>query len=97
MSTSEDETRVASLGRLDRTNRSLPAPATARRRRVRRRSFSPSSSSVRRQVALKIIKLGMDTRDVVARFEQERWPIMDHPHIAKVIDAGATDQGRPAS
>ncbi|GMU39037.1 MAG: protein kinase [Phycisphaerae bacterium] len=52
---------------------------------------------VRRRVALKIIKLGMDTRQVVARFEQERQALalMDHPNIAKVLDAGATDSGRP--
>ncbi len=52
---------------------------------------------VKRQVALKIIKLGMDTRDVIARFEQERQALalMDHPHIAKVLDAGATETGRP--
>jgi eukaryotic-like serine/threonine-protein kinase len=52
---------------------------------------------VRRKVALKIIKLGMDTRQVVARFEAERQALalMDHPHIAKVLDAGATDSGRP--
>ncbi|MBL9121313.1 MAG: serine/threonine protein kinase [Phycisphaerae bacterium] len=52
---------------------------------------------VRRRVALKIIKLGMDTRQVVARFEQERQALalMDHPHIAKVLDAGATRTGRP--
>jgi tetratricopeptide (TPR) repeat protein len=52
---------------------------------------------VRRRVALKIIKLGMDTRRVVARFEAERQALalMDHPHIAKVLDAGATDSGRP--
>jgi tRNA A-37 threonylcarbamoyl transferase component Bud32 len=52
---------------------------------------------VRRRVALKIIKLGMDTRQVVARFEAERQALamMDHPHIAKVLDAGATDTGRP--
>ncbi len=52
---------------------------------------------VRRRVALKIIKLGMDTRSVVARFEQERQALalMDHPNIAKVLDAGATEQGRP--
>jgi serine/threonine protein kinase len=50
-----------------------------------------------RPVALKIIKLGMDTRQVVARFEQERQAlaILDHPHIAKVHDAGATPSGRP--
>src|SRR5215471_5671211 len=52
---------------------------------------------VRRRVALKIIKLGMDTRSVVARFEAERQALamMDHPNIAKVIDAGTTDTGRP--
>ncbi len=52
---------------------------------------------VRRRVALKIIKLGMDTRQVVARFEQERQALalMDHPNIAKVLDAGTTDSGRP--
>ena len=52
---------------------------------------------VRRRVALKVIKLGMDTRQVVARFEAERQALalMDHPNIAKVLDAGATDSGRP--
>ncbi len=52
---------------------------------------------VRRKVALKIIKPGMDTRDVIARFEAERQALalMDHPNIAKVLDAGATDSGRP--
>ncbi len=52
---------------------------------------------VRRQVALKIIKLGMDTREVIARFEAERQALamMDHPNIARVLDAGATDTGRP--
>jgi serine/threonine protein kinase len=52
---------------------------------------------IRRKVALKIIKLGMDTRQVIARFEAERQAlaIMDHPNIAKVLDAGATDTGRP--
>jgi hypothetical protein len=50
-----------------------------------------------RKVALKIIKLGMDTREVVARFEAERQALamMDHPHIAKVLDGGATASGRP--
>ena len=50
---------------------------------------------VRRQVALKVIKPGMDTRQVVARFEAERQALalMDHPNIAKVLDAGATDGG----
>ena len=52
---------------------------------------------IRRRVALKVIKLGMDTRQVVARFEAERQALalMDHPNIAKVLDAGATDAGRP--
>jgi serine/threonine protein kinase len=52
---------------------------------------------VKRRVALKIIKLGMDTKQVVARFEAERQALalMDHPNIAKVLDAGATETGRP--
>src|SRR5256712_10046547 len=52
---------------------------------------------VRRRVALKVIKLGMDTRSVIARFEAERQALamMDHPSIAKVLDAGATEKGRP--
>src|SRR5436189_121851 len=52
---------------------------------------------VRRRVALKVIKLGMDTRQVVARFEAERQALalMEHPNIARVLDAGATDAGRP--
>ncbi len=52
---------------------------------------------VKRQVALKIIRLGMDTEEVIARFGQERQAlaVMDHPNIAKVFDAGATPTGRP--
>jgi len=52
---------------------------------------------IRRKVALKIIKLGMDTKSVIARFEAERQALamMDHPNIAKVLDAGATETGRP--
>ena len=52
---------------------------------------------VRRRVAVKILKLGMDTREVVTRFEAERQALalMDHPNIAKVFDAGTTDTGRP--
>ncbi len=52
---------------------------------------------IRRKVALKIIKLGMDTKRVIARFEAERQALalMDHPNIAKVLDAGATETGRP--
>jgi serine/threonine protein kinase/tetratricopeptide (TPR) repeat protein len=51
---------------------------------------------VRRRVALKVIKLGMDTKSVIARFEAERQALamMDHPNIAKVLDAGATETGR---
>ena len=52
---------------------------------------------IRRKVALKLIKPGMDTKEVIARFDVERQALalMDHPHIAKVFDAGATDSGRP--
>ncbi|HMB70364.1 MAG TPA: protein kinase, partial [bacterium] len=52
---------------------------------------------VRRKVALKIIKLGMDTRQVIARFEAERQALalMDHPNIARVLDAGTDAAGRP--
>jgi len=52
---------------------------------------------MRRRVALKIIKLGMDTKQVIARFEAERQALamMDHPNIAKVFDAGSTDSRRP--
>ncbi|HXR07708.1 MAG TPA: serine/threonine-protein kinase [Candidatus Acidoferrum sp.] len=59
--------------------------------------LAEQNEPVRRRVALKIIKLGMDTRQVVARFEAERQAlaIMDHPNIAKVFDAGATQAGRP--
>lgn len=54
-------------------------------------------SPLRRKVAIKIIKLGMDTKQVIARFEAERQALamMDHPNIAKVYDAGATETGRP--
>jgi non-specific serine/threonine protein kinase/serine/threonine-protein kinase len=52
---------------------------------------------VRRRVALKIIKHGMDSRQVIVRFEAERQALalMDHPHIARVLDAGTTESGRP--
>jgi serine/threonine protein kinase/WD40 repeat protein len=52
---------------------------------------------VRRKVALKIIKLGMDTKNVIARFEAERQALalMDHPNVAKIFDGGTTDTGRP--
>src|SRR5206468_11070165 len=52
---------------------------------------------VRRRVALKVIKPGMDSRQVIARFEAERQALalMDHPNIAKVLDGGTTPAGRP--
>src|SRR5262249_50978067 len=52
---------------------------------------------VRRRVAIKLIKPGMDTRQVIARFEAERQAlaVMDHPNIARVLDAGATPSGHP--
>ena len=52
---------------------------------------------VKRTVALKVIKAGMDTKQVIARFEAERQAlaVMDHPNIATVYDAGETDSGRP--
>jgi serine/threonine protein kinase/tetratricopeptide (TPR) repeat protein len=59
--------------------------------------MAEQTEPVKRQVALKIIKPGMDSRQVIARFEAERQALslMDHPNIAKVLDAGTTDSGRP--
>ena len=59
--------------------------------------MAEQTEPVQRKVALKLVKPGMDSRQVVARFEAERQALamMDHPHIAKVLDAGATDAGRP--
>src|SRR5262245_2715317 len=59
--------------------------------------LAEQTDPVKRRVALKIIKLGMDTRSVIARFEAERQALamMDHPNIARVLDAGATGTGRP--
>ncbi len=59
--------------------------------------MAEQSKPMRRRVALKIIKPGMDTKQVVARFEAERQALalMDHPNIAKVFDGGTTDSGRP--
>ncbi|MFT7671163.1 MAG: hypothetical protein ACI8X5_003880 [Planctomycetota bacterium] len=59
--------------------------------------LAQQSEPVRRLVALKIVKLGMDTREVLLRFEAERQALalMDHPHVAKVLDGGATASGRP--
>ena len=55
------------------------------------------SEPIRREVALKVIKAGMDSREIIARFEAERQALalMDHPNIAAVLDAGTTDSGRP--
>ncbi|MHC4539712.1 MAG: serine/threonine protein kinase, partial [Planctomycetota bacterium] len=59
--------------------------------------MAEQAEPIRRKVALKIIRLGMDTKSVIARFEAERQALamMDHPNIAKVYDAGATETGRP--
>src|SRR5687768_10857387 len=59
--------------------------------------MAEQEAPVRRRVALKVIKVGMDSRGVIARFEQERQALalMDHPNIAKVFDAGTTSDGRP--
>lgn len=59
--------------------------------------LAEQSRPVKRQVALKVIKAGMDSKEIIARFEAERQALalMDHPHIAKVHDAGTTEGGRP--
>ncbi|NQV36157.1 MAG: serine/threonine protein kinase, partial [Phycisphaeraceae bacterium] len=59
--------------------------------------MAEQTEPIHRKVALKIIKVGMDTKQVIARFEAERQvlALMDHPHIAKVLDAGVTEGGRP--
>jgi hypothetical protein len=59
--------------------------------------MAEQTTPVQRKVALKIIKAGMDTRQVIARFEAERQALalMDHPNIAKVFDAGVTETSRP--
>jgi serine/threonine protein kinase len=59
--------------------------------------MAEQTDPVRRRVALKVVKLGMDTKQVIARFEAERQALamMDHPNIAKVLDVGATETGRP--
>jgi eukaryotic-like serine/threonine-protein kinase len=59
--------------------------------------MAQQTEPVKRLVALKLIKLGMDSRQILARFAAERQALalMDHPNIAKVLDAGATDSGRP--
>ncbi len=59
--------------------------------------MAEQEAPVRRRVAVKVIKLGMDTREVIARFEAERQALamMEHPNIARVLDAGSTREGRP--
>ena len=59
--------------------------------------LAEQSEPIRRRVALKVVKAGMDTQQVIARFEQERQALamMDHPGIAQVFDAGETETGRP--
>jgi len=59
--------------------------------------MAEQTAPIKRKVALKVLKPGMDTKEVVARFEAERQALalMDHPHIARVLDAGATPSGRP--
>jgi len=59
--------------------------------------MAEQAEPVRRRIALKIIKLGMDTKEVIARFDAERQALamLDHPNIAKILDAGATGAGRP--
>ena len=59
--------------------------------------MADQAEPIRRRVAVKVVKEGMDSRQVLARFGAERQALalMDHPNIAKVLDAGATEQGRP--
>ena len=59
--------------------------------------LAESQGPIRRRVALKVIKPGINSKPVIARFEAERQALalMDHPNIAKVLDAGTTEQGRP--
>src|SRR5690242_7228849 len=59
--------------------------------------MAEQTEPVKRKVAVKVIKPGMDSKQVIARFEAERQALalMDHPHIARVLDAGTTESGRP--
>src|SRR5262249_14210319 len=59
--------------------------------------LAPQAEPLKRLVAVKVIKPGMDSRQVIARFEAERQALalMEHPNIARVLDAGTTDAGRP--
>ena len=79
------------------TNWTLQTAGANRRRWLRGRLHGRAGGAGPPKVALKIIKLGMDTKQVIARFEAERQALalMDHPNIAKVLDAGATDTRPP--
>ena len=83
------------------SGRSSPASTSCWKRSARGAwapcSWRKQTQPVKRVVALKLIKLGMDSKQVLARFEAERQALalMDHPNIAKVLDAGTTDSGRP--
>ena len=59
--------------------------------------LAQQTEPIKRKVALKLIKVGMDTKEVIARFESERQALamMNHPNVAKIFDAGSTDTGRP--
>jgi serine/threonine protein kinase len=87
----------AARGKARRHHRPLHVGQEDRRGRLRHVYLAEQKQPVRRRVALKVIKLGMDTRSVITRFEGERQALamMDHPDIARVFDAGATDAGRP--
>ena len=80
-----------------RTGRPLSDSRVVGRRRDGRRLSRRTERSLRRHVALKVIKLGLDTPSVVSRFEAERQALApaDHPNVAAVLDAGATEDGRP--
>jgi serine/threonine protein kinase len=104
-------TADAAAGAMDkplerRANLELPLPARIDRYKIVEKIgeggcgtvyLAEQEEPIRRRVALKVIKLGMDTRQVIARFEAERQALamMDHPNIAKVLDAGATEAGKP--
>ena len=78
-------------------DRPLQAARTDRRRRFRLVFMAEQQKPVRRKVAVKILKPGMDSRQVIARSRPNarRLALMDHPHIAKVLDAGRNASGRP--
>src|ERR1043166_2886394 len=91
--------------KLDGTAEAVPAPMLGRYKMLEKIGeggfgevwMAEQREPVKRRVALKIIKLGMDSRQIVARFEAERQALamMDHANIARIFDAGVTDAGRP--